>query len=118
MTMAKGTHLEQDGALVVAKVQADKMTHQDAVELTDSLTEKLRFDGATRFVLNLEKVEFLSSACLGTLVNFLQDLEHVHGRIALANCQNDVAFLFKVTRLDSAFLMYDELDDACKAMKA
>jgi len=34
------------------------------------------------------------------------------GLIALAGCQENVAFLFKVTRLDSVFPMYDEVDDA------
>ena len=55
----------------------------------------------------------MDSACIGALVTFLQDLEHVRGRIALANCQPNVAFLFKVTRLDQVIGIYDDPQTAC-----
>ena len=38
------------------------------------------------------------------------------GRVAIrpGRCRESVAFLFKVTRLDSVFNMYDDLQDACE----
>jgi anti-anti-sigma factor len=57
-------------------------------------------------------VEFLDSAGIGALVTLLQDLEHVRGRIALTHCQPNVAFLFKVTRLDAAIPLFDETAEA------
>ncbi len=36
----------------------------------------------------------------------------MRGRIALAGCQDNVAFLFKVTKLDDIFVLFDDLDAA------
>jgi len=104
--------LDQQDGLVVATVSTAYVTHPEMQELMQLFMERMRHDGATQFVLDLGAVSYLSSACLGEMVAFLQDLEHVRGRIALANCRNDVAFLFKVTRLDHVFPMFDDVLEA------
>jgi anti-anti-sigma factor len=104
--------LEQQDSLVVATISTSYLTHPEMQELTQMLMQKMRNDRATQFVLDLAAVSYLSSACLGEMVTFLQDLQHVRGRIALANCQPDVLFLFKVTRLDHLFPTFEDLDKA------
>ena len=85
-------------------------------ELIVELTERMRYDNAQYFVLDMSHVKFISSGCVGVLVEFLQDLAPARGRIALANCQDNVEFLFKVTRLDRVFEMFDDLGEACEEL--
>ncbi len=103
--------------VIVATITDSQISHTQIQELFVELSERMRYDSATLFVLDLGAVEFLASACLGSMVTFLQDLEHVRGRIALANCQPTVAFLFTVTRLDVVFPMHDDVDDACNDLR-
>ena len=106
--------IEQTNNLVLVTYMTEQLTRQESENLVEELTQRMRYDGAVFFVLDLEHVKFIDSACIGALVTFLQDLEHVRGRIALANCQPNVAFLFKITRLDEAIRLYEDLQEACR----
>ncbi len=110
--MISTIELDQQDGLVIATITTAYVTGPEMQELTQLLTQKMRHDRATQFIIDLKPVTFLSSACIGELVTFLQDLEHVRGRIALLNLQPDVAFLFKVTRLDHVFPAFEDLDEA------
>jgi len=110
--MISTTELDQQGSLVIAKIATAYLTGPEMQEITQLLMQKIRNDRATQFILDMEAVTFLSSACIGELVTFLQDLEHVRGRIALVHVQPEVAFLFKVTRLDHVFPAFEDLDEA------
>ncbi|MCC7145271.1 MAG: STAS domain-containing protein [Phycisphaeraceae bacterium] len=110
--LAQNLQIEQTGALVVASLDVRRLSGAEADVLIEDLASRMRCDGATHFLLDMRKVEYVDSSCIGSLVTFLQDLEHVRGRLALANCQPNVAFLFKVTRLDTVFTLYDDLDQA------
>ena len=115
MTVAE-LEAQLDRKLVVATVAAGDLSSHGAQELVDELTQRMRLDGAIHFVIDLQAVPFLDSAAVGSLVGFLQDLEHVRGRVALAGCQPNVAFLFKVTRLDSAIPLFEDVEEACEAL--
>lgn len=104
--------IEQNSTLVTVTLHEREVTPLVMQELVNDLTLRMRNDNAQHFILDMSAVMFISSACLGSLVSFLQDLEHVRGRIALANCRQDVLFLFKVTRLDAVFNICDDVDSA------
>ena len=102
--------------MVIARIGCAEVTHLQRQELCEELTQRVRYDSASLLVLDLGQVEFLSSTCLGSMVTFLQDLGHVRGRLALANCKPSVAFIFNVTRLDTVFSLYDDVDEACESV--
>lgn len=108
--------MEQDGQLVTAYLRATEVAHDDMQALVVECIEKMRYDNAQNFIFDLEQVEFLASACIGSLVEFLQEIEHCRGQIALVNCQDNVAFLFKVTRLDQVFGLFDDMDEAVESL--
>ena len=111
--ISNDTQIEQANNLVIAKIGGSELSGLQMQEVVNELTQHMRYENATFFVLDMINVQFIASDCLGCLVTFLRDLEHMRGRIALANCQPNVAFLFKVTRLDTAFALYDDLEEAC-----
>lgn len=112
--LTDGTQIEQTNNLAVATVADRELTGLQMQEVICELTQHMRYENAVYFVLDMQSVEFMASDCLGALVTFLSDVEQMRGRIALAHCQPNVAFLFKVTRLDVPFSLYDELDEACE----
>jgi anti-anti-sigma factor len=103
--------------LITVTFPGPDVTGMQMRELTTELRERIRYDNAQHFVLDMKNVMFIDSACLGSLVEFMQELEHVRGRIALASCGDNVAFLFKVTRLDSVFPLCDDVEEACLSVK-
>jgi len=50
-------------------------------------------------------------------VEFMQDLESIRGRFALCACRDEVAFLFKVTKLESVFGLYEDAEEAVESLK-
>lgn len=107
--------MQQDGQLVTAHLRATEVAHDDMQALVEECTEKLRYDKAQNFIFDLQEVEFLASACIGSLVEFLREVEHCRGRIALVNCKDNVTFLFKVTRLDQVFGLFDDIEEAIES---
>jgi anti-sigma B factor antagonist len=114
--LPQGIELEQAGAVVKVSFGLPEITHNDMQEAMSECLERLRYSNAQNFILDFAGVEFLASACIGALVAFMQDVEHVRGRIVLANCQDNVSFLFKVTRLDHVFEMFEDAEAAAAAL--
>ncbi len=110
--VTEGTQIEISNNLAVAEVVDRELTGLQMQEVLNELTMHMRYDNVMFFVLDMSHVEFIASDCLGSLVTFLRDLEQMRGRIALACCQPNVAFLFKVTRLDAAFTLYEDVEEA------
>ena len=108
--------VEQTGQLVTAHLRAAEVAHDDMQALVQECIEKIRYDKAQNFVFDLAEVQFLASACIGSLVEFLQEVEHCRGQIALVSCQENVAFLFRVTRLDQVFAMFDDIEEAMESL--
>lgn len=114
--LPKGFEVEQAGQLVTAYLRAAEVAHDDMQALVQECIEKLRYSKAQNFIFDLKEVQFLASACIGALVEFLQEVEHCRGQIALVHCQENVAFLFKVTRLDQVFGLYDDIEEAIESL--
>ena len=108
--------IEQAGQLVTATLRAAEVAHDDMQALMQECVDKIRYDKAQNFIFDLAEVQFLASACIGSLVEFLQEVEHCRGQIALVHCQENVAFLFKVTRLDQVFGLFDDLEEAVESL--
>ncbi len=109
--------IDQSGNVVTAKLLTPDVSYAQMSEVCQTCIEKLRFENARCFVLDMAGVEFLASACIGALVELLREIEPMRGRIALASCQENVAFLFKVTKLDDIFGLFDDVDDAIQSLR-
>ena len=110
-------HIEQTHNVVVVTIASESLNEQRGLELVQEIANRVRYHGGHYFVLDMTLVQLISSACLGALVNLLQDLEHVRGRIVLAKCNHDVAMLFKLTRLDALVGLYDSVAEARAKVK-
>ena len=104
--------VEQDGANVTLRLPGPAVSTREMEEAVVTCGEHMRFDHASNFAFELSAIEYLDSACIGALVELLREVEPMRGRVALVGCRPNVQFLFKSTRLDAVFGMFEELDDA------
>jgi len=109
--------IEQNGPNVTVHLGGPEASHAQMQEVVVACCEKMRYDNASNFVFDLKDVEFLASACIGSLVELLREVEPMRGKIALANTAENVAFLFKVTKLDDIFGLFDDIDEALESFK-
>ena len=105
-------HIHQTHKLVIAYLETEYLSEELSLELVKTLTDRMRYQNGHYFILDLSKVQVIVSACLAAFVKFLQDLELVRGRVALVNCQPNVALVLKMTRLDRILIVCDSTDEA------
>ena len=69
------------------------------------------------FVLDLQNVEYMDSACLGAMVELLTAMQGRGGHIALANAGRNVEYLFRLTQLDRLFPICRDVMQAMDAVE-
>jgi anti-sigma B factor antagonist len=69
-------------------------------------------EGNERLIVDLDDVGFLDSTGLGVLVGVLKRVRTQGGELRLVCTQPRIAKVFEITRLDSAFAIFDSLDGA------
>ena len=109
-------NIEQTGGCVTVSFTESDLPPDTMQAAANECAERMRYDGARRFIFDLSGVTFIDSQCLNVLINFAQELEHLRGRIAIAGAAPNVANVFYVTHLDRLFAIYDDVQDAVAAL--
>ena len=109
---AVGFEIEMEQGVAIIRLAGPEVNHLQMLEINEACGDKLRYDAVKAFVFDLTRVELFASACVGALVELLREVEPTRGRIALCGCSENVSFLFRVTRLDDIFTMFDDVEDA------
>ena len=96
--------VEMMGQTAVATLTVTELRLDRGVEMLNGLLDELTESGARHFVLDIQNVQFMDSACMGCLVDALNKMaKNGGGKIALANTANSVQYLFRMTQLDRVF---------------
>ena len=108
---------DQIGSVQVVTITARELTSALAEDLSTRLLTILNESHTRLFVIDFSQVQYMESACLGSLVQFLKWLAHEEGRIAVAGVQENVRFLFRVTKLDKVFPLCTDVPSAIRVME-
>lgn len=100
---AEIAEVEHIGATAVITLTVTELTGVEAAERLTELLDQLAAAGSMNFILDVQNVQHMDSACLGTLVKTFRALDSIGGRIALVNADRSVQYLFKLTKLDRVF---------------
>lgn len=73
--------------------------------------------GKKRVVIDLAKVERMSSIGLGMLTSALTTVKNVNGELKLANVTKGIESLLTLTQLVKIFSTYDSIDKAVESFK-
>lgn len=112
--------------IAVSRILADSNTR--LVELKGSMDqigtpylqealEKLRREGVSGFIIDMEEVDFLSSAAMGLLVTLADDVETAGGHVALVRVGPRVQATFDTLGLNEFFKRFKNRDEATRSFK-
>ncbi|MGC9327855.1 MAG: STAS domain-containing protein [Candidatus Hinthialibacter sp.] len=85
----------------------DIKTLRDPEPLQEEIMKYLQ-KGNKHFLIDLEKINYISSSVLGFLISMHKELNKQGGKIKLVNVQPSVSNLFELTRLDRFLEMYND----------
>ena len=71
-------------------------------------------DAPDRVILDLTQVDFVDSSGLGAIVSAMKNLQ-ADARMDLAGLSPTVRKVFRLTRMDTVFRLFDTVDDAVAA---
>ena len=102
---------DRTGVLLLT-VTATHIDDTNADQLGEALENASSAIAEPRVVLSLENVEYLSSAALGIFIALRQKLDREGGKLRLCGLQTNIAQVFRLTKLDRAFDIRPDVDNA------
>lgn len=105
--------IETTPAAIIARVNAKLLDEATILKLTQSI-DAAGGDaaGPSLVVIDLARVEFLPSLCLGALVQILNSCKARQRKVKLASLRPAIRKTFTITRLDRVFELVDNVDVA------
>ncbi|MCZ8154988.1 MAG: STAS domain-containing protein [Leptospira sp.] len=89
----------------------------NAKELKDILDQRIK-NQQYEIVVNLEKVPFMDSSGIGTLVTAMYKLKKYHGNLKVCHVHGSVAKVFKLTGMESHLQVLDNEETAIASLIA
>ena len=105
------SHREE--ALVISVIGAGDLPGSQTLERS---LLALTAQRPSRVIFDLEKLNFISSIFMGSLIRFRQTIGHVKGKVVIGGATESVLDALKRARLDQVFEIYPTLDDAIRAI--
>lgn len=108
--------IEKMGDIAVATLTVTELTQELGASALADLLDELAETGALHYILDVNVVQYMDSACLGCLVEALNRLATHGGRIAIANSNHSVHYIFRLTRLDRVFTICADVMSAIQSI--
>jgi len=97
--------------VVIIGLEGKVMGGPDATMFHGKLHEYVN-SGKKNVVVDLAKVEWMSSVGLGMLISALTTMKNNEGELKLANVTKGIESLLTITRLVTIFKTYDSIEEA------
>lgn len=111
--------LDRLGETAVVTLTVEVLSGDETALLLRELLTSVYQQGNKHFILDLQNVSSMDSVCVGVLVEMLTQMQQTRGggRIALVNADGNVAYLFRITRLDRVFPICRDVMTALTAVE-
>lgn len=96
------------GVTVASLADAEILNDEVIGELEEQLEELVEHPGTADVLLNFREVRLMTSTMLAVLLKFSRKVAAAQGRLKLCCIAPDLAQVFKITRFDRIFEIYDE----------
>ncbi len=106
---------KQDGVAVVRALEK-RIDASLSGEFKAKLLEAIR-EGNKRIVLDISMVEFIDSSGLGAIISGLKAVGE-DGKLVVSGSTENVRSMFRLTRMDRIFSIYDTEQEAVHALTA
>lgn len=85
-------------------------------QVVNEMFERLIADGCTCIAVDMSRVEIITSDGLGVLIRARKAVGDHGGRLVLSGLTGNIRDVFKMTRLDKIFTLYDSVDVAAASL--
>ncbi|MBU1260035.1 MAG: STAS domain-containing protein [Planctomycetes bacterium] len=109
-----GVYYAQNATVVT--LTDEKILEDDDIKALEESIMPL-IDGAVNLVIDFSSVQFLSSAVLGLLIRISKKINEHKGKLKLCGISARIYEIFKITRLDEIFDIYDDAKKAMLSLK-
>jgi anti-anti-sigma factor len=92
-------------------------TSESSVAVRAQVEERIEQQRIVDFVIDLEKVDFIDSEGLETLLWLKRRSEDLFGQVKLVNLKENVHKILEITRLEHRFECHADLTGALKTMR-
>ena len=116
MTVHRRIDVSEVGEVTVVRFVDRKILDETSIhELGQELVGLVETEKRENILLNFTKVEFLSSAALGQLINLNQKVNEHGGKLILSNIRPEIFEVFMITKLNMVFTIKQEEEEALAA---
>ena len=108
---------ENHGSVVVLNLRGE-LTDDSLAAFAKAVDQELQGMDVVDVVLNMANVPFLDSAALTYLLDLQDRLSERLGQVKLSAIDENIRVILEVTRLKATFDVYDNADEAVRAVSA
>lgn len=109
--------VEDYGHAVILKPKGE-LTEDTLDAFKEVVDHQLVDDVVIDVIVDLEEITFIDSAVLEYLLDTQDALHEKFGQVRLARCDENVAKILEMTRLDQVFEIFSDTDDAVRVTRA
>lgn len=106
---------KRDGVQFVEFADRKILEELSISEIGDQLSKLVGGEKGVKMLLSFKNVEHLSSAALGMLISLNKQAQELGGKLKLSDISPQIFEVFKITRLNKLFDIYDKAEDALGA---
>jgi anti-sigma B factor antagonist len=105
-----------DNATIVTFTDEKILEEKDIQAIQDSIMSVVEQADGIILILNFCNVRFLSSAALGLLIRVSKKIYEHDGRLGLCSINPKIYEVFKITRLNKIFDIYEDVETAAEGL--
>ncbi|MDP6541887.1 MAG: STAS domain-containing protein [Phycisphaerales bacterium] len=108
---------ERDGITNVEFAESNILDEISIRRIGDELQNVIDRKGVPKIVLNFQNVTALSSSALGMLITVNTKVGEKHGKLAMSCIKEPIREVFRITKLDKAFAIFDTVGQALTSVR-
>ena len=105
--------VEDYGHAVILKPKGE-LTEDTLGAFKEVVDHQLEEDAVVDVIVDMEDITFVDSTVLEYLLDLQDSLNEKFGQVRLARCDQNVAKILEMTRLDLVFEMFSDTNDAVR----
>lgn len=108
-------HRETERGVAIIAIAGRVMLGDESAKI-ESLVDELIGQGRRYFVFDVSGVHHMDSTGIGRFISSLNKIMQAGGKLRMANASTIVREGFRVTRLDTVFEFFDDVESACQGL--
>lgn len=108
-----------NSGVVIVTIDREKILEEkDIQNLEATMTPLIEENDPLKMVVDFSKVDYLSSSVLGLLIRLNNTIKERGGNMCLCNISSRIFGIFKITRLDKVFSVFEKTEQAVSHLKS